>query len=102
MKIYNVLILSFWNFLKLIQNYMYKLYRNLLTNMIVCPLIIKIPNEYVMDLLTIKNCNSKKHIKQSDNLSLVLPILIANSCLLIFLAYLFEVVANKAVMFSLL
>lgn len=100
MKIYNVLILSFWNFLKLIQNYMYKLYRNLLTNMIVCPLIIKIPNEYVMDLLTIKNCNSKKHIKQSDNLSLVLPILIANSCLLIFLAYLFEVVANKVVMFS--
>lgn len=64
MKIYNVLILSFWNFLKLIQNYMYmyKLYRNLLTNMIVCPLIIKIPNEYVMDLLTIKNCNLVKNI----------------------------------------
>lgn len=62
MKIYNVLILSFWNFLKLIQNYMYELYRNLLTNMIVCPLIIKIPNEYVMDLLTIKNCNLVKNI----------------------------------------
>lgn len=62
MKIYNVLLLSFWNFLKLIQNYMYKLYRNLLTNMIVCPLIIKIPIEYVMDLLTIKNCNLVKDI----------------------------------------
>lgn len=98
MKIYNVLILSFWNFLKLIQNYMYKLYRNLLTNMIVCPLIIKIPNEYVMDLLTIKNCYLAKDML--NNLSLVLPILIANSCLLIFLAYLFEVVANKVVMFS--
>lgn len=62
MKIYNVLILSFWNFLKLIQNYIYKLYRNLLTHMIVCPLIIKIPNEYVMDLLTIKNCNLVKNM----------------------------------------
>lgn len=98
MKIYNVLILSFWNFLKLIQNYMYKLYRNLLTHMIVCPLIIKIPNEYVMDLLTIKNCYLAKDML--NNLSLVLPILIANSCLLIFFAYLFEVVANKVVMFS--
>lgn len=41
---------------------MYKLYRNLLTHMILCPLIIKIPNEYVMDLLTIKNCNLVKDI----------------------------------------
>lgn len=41
---------------------MYKFYRNLFIYMIVCLLIIKILNEYVMDLLIIKNCNLVKDI----------------------------------------